>query len=272
MSSFHVTFVWSLLSIVNAFQGLPKFMTLHAPYTPFHNDSTYSLNTDVISSLARNAAGFGVNTVFVGGSMGQFDTMTVSERNSLAKAWVDAKNQFNLDLYIIFNVGTSVQSEAIAMAKYAKNINVDAIAAVPPYYEHASDFPSLFNFFNPIISASSDLPFFYYHIPGMTGYNPNIYSFITESIINKQMPQLTGIKYVDSSDAMDWFESCTKYSFSETDNTTNINNKIAMLYAPEPKLQCFANCMGKGTVLAEDFFGPTFLCMKESYENENIKG
>ena len=59
-------------------------MTLHAPYTPYHNDSTYSLNTEVIPSLATLANSFGVNTVFVGGGMGQFDAMTVSERKSLA--------------------------------------------------------------------------------------------------------------------------------------------------------------------------------------------
>lgn len=206
--------------------------------------------------------------------MGQFDTMTVSERNELAKAWVDANKQYNLGFYIIFNVGTTVQSEAIAMAKYAKSIGVDAIAAVPPYYEQAStsDFTALFNFFNPIIAASGDLSFFYYHIPGTTHYNPNIYQLITESIIDGKMPQFRGIKYVDGSDAMDWFESCTTYSLTENDNDTiSVTNKLAMLYAPEPKLQCFANCMGKGTVLAEDFYAPTFLCMKQAYDNHNAK-
>ena len=207
--------------------------------------------------------------------MGQFDTMTVSERNSLAKAWVDARKEYNLNFYIIFNVGTTVQSEAIAMAKYANSIGVDAIAAVPPYYEQAStsDLTALFNFFNPIITASNNLPFFYYHIPGTTHYNPNIYQFITEAIIDGKMPQFRGIKYVDSSDAMDWFESCTTYSLTESDNNTDsVTNKLALLYAPEPKLQCFANCMGKGTVLAEDFFAPTFLCMKKAYQDDDAKG
>ena len=38
----------------------------NAPYTPFNNDGTYSLNISVIANLARNAANFGVNTVWVG--------------------------------------------------------------------------------------------------------------------------------------------------------------------------------------------------------------
>lgn len=60
--------LFTLLSwiAVHSLKQLPSFMTLHAPYTPFNDDSTYSLNVSVVPNLARNAANFGVNTVWVG--------------------------------------------------------------------------------------------------------------------------------------------------------------------------------------------------------------
>lgn len=49
---------------------MPELIVLHAPFTPFHNDSQRSLNTDVIPALAANAKAMGVNTIWVPGSMG----------------------------------------------------------------------------------------------------------------------------------------------------------------------------------------------------------
>ncbi len=48
-------------------------------------------------------------------------------------------------------------------------------------------------------------------------------------------------------------------------------DKVALLYAPEPKLQCFGLGKGKGTVLAEDFFAPQFRCMDMYYGKGNAQ-
>lgn len=37
------------------------------------------------------------------------------------------------------------------------------------------------------------------------------------------------------------------------------NNTHALLFAPEPKLQSFATGIGRGAILAEDFYAPTYL-------------
>eukprot|EP00041_Stephanoeca_diplocostata_P011892 m.197316 g.197316 ORF g.197316 m.197316 type:complete len:140 (-) comp18713_c0_seq4:1469-1888(-) len=74
----------------HALGSMPSNMVLHAPYTPFSNDSSRSLVTTGIPALAKRAAASGVTVVWVAGSMGQFDSMTVSERKTLNAAWVTA--------------------------------------------------------------------------------------------------------------------------------------------------------------------------------------
>ena len=66
MSSLTLVFISLLSCMVYSLKQLPSFMTLHAPYTPFNDDVTYSLNVSVVPNLARNAANFGVNTIWVG--------------------------------------------------------------------------------------------------------------------------------------------------------------------------------------------------------------
>ena len=59
-----------------------------------------SLNTAIVPQLAQPATSVGINTVCVGGSMGQFDTVTVDECNSLVKALIDGNDKYNLNFHI----------------------------------------------------------------------------------------------------------------------------------------------------------------------------
>ena len=65
---------------------------MSAPYTPYKDDELRSLNAteDNVYRLASNAKRLGVNLVWVPGSMGQFQALTVDERKLLLKLWVKA--------------------------------------------------------------------------------------------------------------------------------------------------------------------------------------
>ena len=67
---------------------LPENVILSAPYTPYKDDELRSLNAteDNVYRLASNAKRLGVNLVWVPRSMGQFQALTVDERETLAKA------------------------------------------------------------------------------------------------------------------------------------------------------------------------------------------
>eukprot|EP00056_Hartaetosiga_gracilis_P000771 m.40407 g.40407 ORF g.40407 m.40407 type:complete len:337 (-) comp10349_c0_seq1:219-1229(-) len=236
-----------------ALNAVPQLALLHAPFTPFNNDSTRSLNVDVIPTMAKTAADFGVTVIWTCGGMGEFYTMTVDERKSINEAWVTNGHKNNL--YVIAHVGTTVLQDAIEMAKHAKSIGADAVASVPPYYETPGTINELIEFLKAIAEAVSPLPLYYYHIPGSTHVNINAADLLAAA--STSLPELLGIKFV-SSDTHDWYNCVQSY-----------NNTHVLMYAPEPKLQSFGLGLGRGAVLAEDFFAPTYIRMHREYLNGN---
>mmetsp|Transcript_16827 Transcript_16827/g.49560 ORF Transcript_16827/g.49560 Transcript_16827/m.49560 type:complete len:263 (+) Transcript_16827:311-1099(+) len=180
--------------------------------------------------------------------------MTVAERKALAEAWVPAAQEHKL--YTIINVGTTVQADAIELAVHAASIGADAIAAVPPYYNTAAtgDILAVLRFLQPVAAAAGELPFFYYHIPGMTRTPLGVAELFRVAAEGEvRIATMAGVKYVDTN-MTDWL-----------DLVTNYNESHALLFAPEPKLQSFAFGLGRGTVLAEDFYAPTYLRMRHAY-------
>ncbi|EGD82430.1 hypothetical protein PTSG_03075 [Salpingoeca rosetta] len=232
---------------------VPDMALLHAPFTPFHNDTNRSLNLDVLDKMAATAAQFGVTVVWTCGGMGEFYTLTVDERKQINQAWVQHGHANNL--YVIAHVGTTVLQDAIDMAAHAKSIGADAVASVPPYYEQPGSIDELIAFLKPIAAAAHPLPLYYYHIPGSTHYSINALDLLDAA--STQLPELLGIKFV-SSDTLDWYNIVQKY-----------NSSHVLMFAPEPKLQSFALGLGRGTVLAEDFFAPTYIRMQRHYALNN---
>ena len=227
---------------------MPTMMTLHAPFTPFKRDDARSLNATAsnIDKLAAQAHAHGVTTIFVPGSMSQFETMTIAERKVLMSNWVTSGHKHNL--YVILHVGSSVQAEAIELAKFAASTDADAIGSVPMYYESSSDVPTIVQFLKPIAAAAPNLPMFYYHLPGVTHADILVSTLLDAAAAPVTgIPTLCGVKWVGTNNA-DWFKMVTKY-----------NATRALLFAPEPKLASFSLGMGRGVVLAEDFYAGTYL-------------
>ena len=81
---------------------MPENVILSAPYTPYKNDELRSLNAteDNVYRLASNAKKLGVNLVWVPGSMGQFQALTVDERKLLLKLWFPAEAAFWFPVFL----------------------------------------------------------------------------------------------------------------------------------------------------------------------------
>ncbi|MCX6358230.1 MAG: dihydrodipicolinate synthase family protein, partial [Armatimonadetes bacterium] len=58
-----------------------------AVHTPFHSDG--SLNLGLVSSQSRRLAAGGVRGVFVTGTTGEGQSLTVDERCAMAEAWAE---------------------------------------------------------------------------------------------------------------------------------------------------------------------------------------
>ncbi|EDQ88633.1 uncharacterized protein MONBRDRAFT_26275 [Monosiga brevicollis MX1] len=245
---------WNSTWRAQALNQVPPMAVLHAPLTPFLDDGSWSLNISAIPSLAKRASEYGVTVIWTCGGMGQFYTLTVEERMKINEAWVEAAKPYGL--YVIAHVGTTVLADAVTMAKHALSVGADAVASVPPYYQNPGSISELIEFFKPIVEAAYPLPLYYYHIPGSTGYSVKMQDLISQA--EQSLPALLGIKYVDS-DTLDWYNIVQSY-----------NNSHVLMFAPEPKLQSFGLGIGRGTVLAEDFFAPTYLRMHQHFVRGNI--
>jgi len=229
-------------------------MLLSAPWTPFNPDG--SVNLAPIATLAKNFVESGVNTVWIVGGMGQFDALSVAERNAIVNEWTIQGHKQGL--FVIAHVGHTSQPDAIAMAQYAKSIGADAIAAVPPYYE-LSDEDTLIDWFAPVLAAAPGLPFYYYHIPASTGQTLNVYTFTQKVYSSGKLPGFAGVKYVDPD--FGTFFNCV--------NDPILNRTYNYMWAPEPKLTSFP-IPGNGTILAESFYAGTFLRMWDRFNNGNM--
>ncbi len=94
---------------------------------------------------------------------------------------------------VIVQVGHQSIRDAQNLARHAADIKADAFSAVPPNYFKPNSSEILVDCMAEIASAAPDLPFYYYHIPQITGVNVDMVEFL--SLGSDRIPNLVGIKY-----------------------------------------------------------------------------
>lgn len=161
-----------------------------ATYAPMHPDG--SLNTAIIkdysSFLIRNK----VAGVFMNGSTGDFVSLSIEERKEITLAW--SKNKSS-DLYLIDHVGSPSLKVSKELATYAAD-KVDAIGVLAPYYFKLNSIDKLVHYCKEVAACAPNLPFYYYHIPVLSGANLNMLDFL--KVASKEIPTLVGIKFTNN--------------------------------------------------------------------------
>ena len=165
------------------FQGL-----IAATFTPMFSDGTINSTqikpmTDYL--ISQKIAGF-----YVCGSTGEGPLMTGRERKEVAEAYIRAVDG---RIPVIVQVGHDSVAEAAELAEHAAEIGADAIASVAPSYFKCTSVQSLVQCMAQIARSAPDIPFFYYHIPAITGANVSMIEFLQQA--GSEIPNLAGIKY-----------------------------------------------------------------------------
>jgi len=168
-----------------------------APYTPLRADG--DLNLELVEKLARALEADGVRGAFVCGTTGEGPSLTTDERMNVAARWAEVCRGGKLKL--IVHVGHNSQRDAMALAAHAKKVGASAIAAMPPSFFKPAAVGQLADFMSPIAQAGGGLPFYYYHIPSMTGVSLSMAEFLETSA--QRVPHLRGIKFTHN-DLMDY--------------------------------------------------------------------
>jgi N-acetylneuraminate lyase len=159
-----------------------------ACHTPFHPDGR--LNLSVVERQAALYREVGLRGVFVAGTTGEFASLTVDERKALCERWVDTAGD---SLRVAVHVGHNCQAEAVALAAHARQTGASAIAAMAPSFFKPATVDELINFCLPIAAQAEPLPFYYYHIPSMSGVRLPMADFLHEARF--RIPNLRGLKF-----------------------------------------------------------------------------
>jgi N-acetylneuraminate lyase len=166
------------------------FGLIAAATTPMNR--TGEINPAAIGHQARLLMESGVRGVFVCGSTGECHSLSLAERMQVAEGWIAAAKD---RLRVVIHVGSNSLSDARALAAHAERIGADAISTIAPFFFKPSHVDDLVDFCAAIAEAAPNLPFYYYHIPVLTGVHLPMIPFVEQAA--RKIPLFTGLKYTD---------------------------------------------------------------------------
>jgi N-acetylneuraminate lyase len=224
-----------------------------APFTAMKADG--SINLGIIEKQASFYIANGVSGVFVCGTTGEGLSLTLGERIQIADTWCKASPK---ELKVIVHVGDNCIDSCRTMAAAAQKSNAAAIGAIAPNFFRPGSVDLLVEYCRQIASAAPELPFYYYHIPSMTGVNFSMRNFLEKA--SGKIKNLAGIKFTYE-DLMD-FHLCQKFE----------DGKFDMLFGRDEILLCGLALGAKGAIGSTyNFASPLYIQLMDEFNAGNLE-
>lgn len=170
-----------------------------ATYTPLQPDGT--LDCEAIGPVAERLLADGIDGLFVCGSTGEGPSLSTAERMRVAEGYLAAAGG---QVPVIVHVGHDSLAEAAALAAHAARNGADAIAAMPPCYFPVRDAATIVECCAVVAAGAPDLPFYYYHIPSMTGVAVDVTEVLEQA--GGRISNFAGVKY--TANTLHEFQEC----------------------------------------------------------------
>lgn len=155
-------------------------------------DTTGELNLEVVSKVVDHLEKKGITGIYIAGSTGEGMSLTDEERRAVAEAYVlAAKGRMKS----FVQVGHNSLKASAELAGHAEAIGADAVSATPTGYFKVSGEEELVEGLLPIVEAAPKTPFYYYHIPFLSGVTLDPMK-LTDRAMDR-LPTFCGIKYSD---------------------------------------------------------------------------
>lgn len=183
---------------------------LAAPFTPMKKDG--SLNLSLIPAYYEMLVANNVTGAFICGSTGEGVSLTATEKMAVAEAWASCAGA-NPDFKIMTLVGGTSLADCKELAKHAQRIGLYAVSFTAPFYFKPASVQQLAECCKAVADAVPDMPFYYYHIPVLTGVNFLMIDLL--QAVDATIPNFAGIKYTHE-DFMDSL-SCMHYKTGKYD-------------------------------------------------------
>ena len=190
-----------------------------APFTPL--DEKGKLELSQIETLARLYEKNGVKGAFLCGSTGEGVSLSFEEKKQVMEKWSEVKSG---NLKVLMMLGGTSLVEMQELALYAKQCGLDGISILCPYYFKPKTVEHLVDFCKQVAGVVPDIPFYYYHIPALTGGHFSMLDFL--KLADEQIPSLAGIKYTHP-DIME-FHACTRFGNSPSIKMPGRNNVLVV--------------------------------------------
>jgi N-acetylneuraminate lyase len=172
-----------------------------ATTTPLREDG--SIHLDAIGPMIDRLLESGVGGLYVCGSTGEGMSLTCDERKSVVEASVGAASG---RVPVIVQVGHNSMADARSLATHAADAGADVISATCPSYFKVCDVPTLVDCMQQIAAGAGGLPFYYYHIPALTGSQIDVVEFLKRG--GDQITNLVGLKYTTT--LVHEYQSCLR--------------------------------------------------------------
>jgi N-acetylneuraminate lyase len=224
-----------------------------AMFAPFKEDGL--LNLSLVPGLVNKLIEDGLTGVFVCGTNGEGPNLTIEERMAVAEAFVKAASK---RILVIVHVGHSSIAESRRLAEHAAHIGADAISSVAAFYFKPQSVQNLVNCMAEIASAAPAMPFYYYHIPVLTGVGMDMEEFLRLS--NSAIPNLAGIKY--TAPTLHEYQACLNFEGGRYD----------ILYGTDEMLLSALAVGAKGAIGSTySFAAPLYIKVMEHFRAGQLK-
>ncbi len=168
------------------------------PYT-----AAGDLNLTVVPAMAAAAAARDVDVLLLGGSNGEWPSLTTEERLSLLHAWAAALGALGARApRLLFHAGSTDVRTARVLAAAAEEAGAWAILLVSPGVVFrplaAADggVAATVALLRDVAAAAPHTPMFYYHYPGIYNVDVSMAAFVPAA--RAAIPTFRGVKYIDS--------------------------------------------------------------------------
>jgi len=222
-----------------------------AVFTPMREDTTLDLAK--VPAVVEHLLRTGVCGMYVCGSTGEGPSLSSDERRAVAQAYVEAAAG---RLPAIVQVGHDSVAEACDLAAHAKHIGAQAVSAMPPRYYGFSGVDSLIDCLARIASAA-DLPFYYYHIPILSGVSLDVIDFLRRAA--DRIPNFAGLKYTAC--GLDEYQGCLEQA----------EGRFDVLFGHDEMLIAALAAGGVGAVGSTyNFAAPLYLRLWEAFDRGDL--
>ncbi|WP_419803340.1 dihydrodipicolinate synthase family protein [Mucilaginibacter sp.] len=228
---------------------------LAAPFSPLNKKG--EVDVELVPAYYTFLKQNGITGAFINGSSGEGVSLTLNEKKKIAEAWAACSNHDPKFKVMAFLGGTCL-ADCIELAKHAQEIGLYAVSFTSPFYFKPANVKMLAKACMEVAKAVPEMPFYYYHIPVLTGVGFSMFDLLKE--IDGKLPNFAGVKYTHE-DFMD-FQSCMTFQ----------NGKYDMLWGRDENMLSALVLGAKGAVGSTfNYAAPLYYELIEAFNNNDLK-